>query len=176
MFRKAWKLAAIPLWRKGKIVAQALVDEEDVALVSRHRWFFNSSGRGYASRKSSGRVVFMHRAILGLTGRALEPDHINGDGLDNRRANLRIVSHAQNLQNKRSYAGSTSKFRGVWWNRLHRKWEAGARHQGKNFHLGYYASEEEAAAAASDWRRRNMPFSMDALNSQVLERELEPMS
>ena len=111
-------MAEIPLTR-GLV---AIVDDEDLDLVRRHSWHAHAViGKGgrrcgwYAATTtecSSGRAttVYMHRLILQPTGHALA-DHRDGDGLNNRRRNLRPASHSQNLTNRRTTA--TSGFRGV---------------------------------------------------------------
>src|SRR4051794_6479842 len=92
----------IPLRRiGGQIFAEAIVDLE-YAHLARMRWYLD--GRGYVSHSvTRGPELKLHRVILGLIPRdGLEADHINRDKLDNRRANLRIVTTAQNAQNKPS--------------------------------------------------------------------------
>ena len=65
----------------------------------------------------------MHRLILGLTDPAVHTDHINGDGLDNHRANLRVCSHAENMRNSRKRVNNKSGFKGVSWNKAKGKWK-----------------------------------------------------
>jgi hypothetical protein len=157
-------MVQIPLRnRRGEAIAYALVDDDDAAQAE-HRWHL--SAQGYAARymrKSEGLgQLLMHRAILGLTrGDGLQCDHISRDGLDNRRSNLRVVTHAQNQQNQGARDGSTSPYRGVSWVTSRGVWRADGRHHGTHF-LGYFASEEAAAAVASAFRAKYMPFSEDA--------------
>lgn len=96
-----------------------LVDHADFALVADKRWHASKPKTGvteYArcSVWTAGRCknFYMHRLILGVS-RAVYVDHINGNGLDNRRANLRTASASQNLAN-RSSRGSASGFLGVY--------------------------------------------------------------
>ncbi len=90
----------IPLRAKdGSIKGHAMIDSIDVAL-SRWRWCLS---RGYAVRgvraRGGHRLISLHRQILGLTfGDGVEVDHINRNKLDNRRSNLRIVTHGGNMQ------------------------------------------------------------------------------
>ena len=139
----------IPLTR-GKVT---MVSNEDYAGLSQHRWHAwrnSSSGQFYARRSVGGTknrgIVYMHREILGLsTGDAREGDHISPtDTLDNRRSNLRIASHAENMRNSRKKRGPYLK--GVWlWPRpnLKRPWRATI--QGE--FIGLFFTEAEAHEA-----------------------------
>lgn len=159
--------ALIPLrTRNGHVRAWAIVDEPDHEWLSQWRWCLHA--RGYAMRAESQLVsgrqkfrgILMHRAILGLErGDVRHSDHINRDRLDNRRANLRIVTLAQNNQNVGS-KGRTSIYRGVSWHRGW--WIAQAMIDRKNYRLGRYKSELDAAAAAARFRQQTMPFSEEA--------------
>ena len=148
----------IPLTH-GKV---ALVDDEDYPELSKFKWYAHKMGtkisnKWYATRAPTcgiGRqlTLRMHTVILG-TQQGLEIDHINGNGLDNRRENLRAVTRRENCQNL--HIPKTSKFPGVDWNKYHRKWRATIRFAGKKRFLGYYDSEEAAARRyriACDWQ------------------------
>ncbi len=158
----------IPLQRRdGEIVAYAIVDAADHEWLS--QWTWRLSGDGYAMRseRQNGRCrpIRMHRLILGLgMNDPREGDHRNRNRLDYRRTNLRIAERGakDNQQNKPSYAGSSSQYRGVSWARRQRKWVARVRLDGKLHYLGYFADEDEAGAVASAWRAKHMPFSEDA--------------
>lgn len=82
---------------------------------------------------------------------ATEVDHANGDGLDCRRSNLRVASHAENVRNARSRKG-TSKFKGVSFSKG--GWRAALRVNYKTVHLGRFETEEEAAVAHDEAARR----------------------
>jgi hypothetical protein len=89
----------------------------------------------------------MHRLVLGLPSYGELPvdvDHVNGDGLDNRRENLRLTTRSQNLANSAS-RGGTSIFKGVSLNRHTRRWKAQISVGGPPRSLGEYDTEEEAA-------------------------------
>jgi HNH endonuclease len=156
----------VPLYdRHGAVVAYAQVDPADGHLTE-HRW---CRGRnGYAMRNAHAedgvrRAVYMHREIVGLVhGDGLEADHRNGDKLDNRRSNLRVVTRAENCQNITSGGWGASRYRGVTWDATRGKWVAQAKLRGRNHHLGRYAREEDAAAAAAAFRAVHMPFSGEA--------------
>jgi len=91
----------------------------------------------------------MHRLIMGLGSFQDDPvyvDHVDGNGLNNHRKNLRIVSHPQNLANTGS-RGGTSKFKGVSWHAEKGRWGAGIMIDGRFKLLGRYDDEEQAALA-----------------------------
>jgi hypothetical protein len=127
---------------------QAIVHEPDAGLALPYHWGawkVPRDGRLYARRqwRDSGRnhSQFMHSL---LTGRPLV-DHENGNGLDNRRCNLRSATHAENLRNTRKQSGTSSRFKGVCYHRS--RWVAYITFDYKQRHLGCFKREEDAAAA-----------------------------
>ena len=76
-----------------------------------------------------------------------EIDHVNGDGLDNRRCNLRIATRSQNQMNRKPKRGASSRYKGVFWSDDHKKWQSAAQLNKERYHLGFYNGEEEAAKA-----------------------------
>jgi hypothetical protein len=154
----------IPLYRRdGSIRAHALVDVADAPAIECRRWHVGSNG--YARRgqveKGTGRIiaVLMHRVLMGLEeGDQRQVDHINRDKLDNRRSNLRLVTGAINAQNTPSRAGSSSRFRGVYWDSRRSKWRSQGSIDGVRTRLGTFDTEIEAACAVEAWRRSAMPY------------------
>jgi len=151
----------VPLYaRDGTVRAWSIIDDEDAHLAA-YRWCLHHAG--YAKRQAPNgngqkRTVLLHRAILGLVqddGR--EGDHIDGDRLNNRRANLRAVTHAENSQNRASQPG-TSRYRGVSWSEWTHSWQVQVAVNGRVFYLGRFADEDEAARVASEGRLLLMPF------------------
>jgi len=139
-------MRTIPL-TQGKV---AIVDDQDYAELSKYKWYAtNNRKRWYAGRhvgpRSHRKQVFMHRQLLNAPP-GLQCDHINGDGLDNRRCNLRICTSSENSMNRRS-RGGTSEFKGVYWYKRNKKWRAQIRDDGKQYHLGYFQNEASAARA-----------------------------
>lgn len=137
----------------------ALVDDSDYDHLSNYKWFASicNGGKVYAGRNSKyikGVKRFhisMHRYLLGLinTDRNTVVDHIDGNGLNNQRANLRICSRSVNNANKKSKVGSTSKYLGVsLWKRLSGTtcWKAQISNKG-TIHIGFFETEEAAALA-----------------------------
>ncbi len=96
-------------------------------------------------RNGKWTTLFMHRLIMDATP-GIQVDHINGDGLDNRRCNLRLATGSQNQHNRRKGSGS-SRYKGVYWNKRERKWRASVQITGKNLHAGYFKREIDAARA-----------------------------
>jgi hypothetical protein len=74
-------------------------------------------------------------------------DHINGDGLDNRKENLRFCTHSQNQHNQHSVQGATSKYKGVHWNTKAKRWISRIYINNKQTYLGSFSDEVEAAKA-----------------------------
>jgi len=115
-----------------------------------YRWGYHRAG-GYAARSIGAgngkqKTVLMHRQILGVA-KGLSTDHINGNGLDNRRFNLRICSHADNLKNQKLHSNNTSGIRGVSWHCGKSSWNVRIQTNGNSIFLGYYQSIEEAKRA-----------------------------
>jgi len=136
---------------QGKVT---LVDDEDYPFVSKYKWHArrNRSGIWYAFTymRIAGKKcnIGMHRLILGLTcGGKRDVDHINHNGLDNCRGNLRICSRSQNIMNGKARNGGSSRFRGVYWDKQAKKWHAHIWINQKEMYLGLYTLEECAALA-----------------------------
>jgi len=129
----------------------ALVDGEDYGWLNQHKWCVTKPKTGhtyYAMRVSSKKTIEMHWEILGLEkGDKQWSDHQNGNGLDNRRCNLRPCISSQNHQNQKPIRGGTSKYKGVSWHKNAGKWQAHIKYYGKSKNLGYFSSEIEAAKA-----------------------------
>jgi len=97
----------------------AIVDDEDFEWVNCHNWCLEKGkGKEYAQRKI-GRVktVKMHREIMCVLS-GLEVDHINGNGLDNRKVNLRLCTHGENAMNRGPNKNSRSPYKGVHFFRI----------------------------------------------------------
>lgn len=127
----------------------ALVDKSDFQSLSKHRWCLHTSrGREYAAYWIEGnRRVLMHRFILGTPLKRLEIDHINGNGLDNRRKNLRFCTHSENMLNM-----NRGKHKGVFWIPKLKKWRARIQIDGKKIHLGVFNRIQDAILAYHNFR------------------------
>lgn len=125
----------------------AVVDDEDFPLLARFKWQAIISRNTFYARRNAGggRQIRMHRVILDAPTN-LQVDHVSGDGLDNRRCNLRLVTHSQQQMNKRKSKG-TPRFKGVKRQRGSGRWGARIKVGQKCIRLGTFESEEEAARA-----------------------------
>ncbi|MBZ2166337.1 HNH endonuclease [Methanobacterium spitsbergense] len=136
---------------QGKVT---LVDDEDFERLNQWKWAAYKDGNnfyalrnirlGHSKKKRKTKQFRMHRVIMDVPkGEVI--DHINGDGLDNRKSNLRICSNRQNLQNQKHRKNKTSRYPGVSWHKSAKKWVAQIVLKGKTKHLGTFADEREAA-------------------------------
>ncbi len=97
----------------------------------------------------------MHRYLL--EDPVMTIDHINHSGIDNRRENLRLVTHAENSQNKRPKK-TNSGFRNVVWHKRNGKWQVSMKVCGKQLYFGLYTDIAEANEVAIQARKTHMPF------------------
>src|SRR5947209_3379641 len=126
----------------------ALVDDEDFERVSRFKWYY--CGAGYAQKrktKNDALHALLHRFVMNVVDQNVEVDHINCNKLDNRKENLRIVNHQQNHFNRPKMQNTSSRYKGVSWNKSKNKWSAKIMKDGRQNYLGRYDSEEDAARA-----------------------------
>jgi hypothetical protein len=142
-FVSGGNMKEIPL-TQGKV---ALVDDEDYAFLNQWKWCFNS--KNYATRidLSEGRkTILMHR-LINKTPQNMFTDHINGNGLDNRKCNLRSCTCSQNCMNRGMRINNLSGYKGVSWHIGHKKWGVQINNLGKNIHVGYFSNIIDAAKA-----------------------------
>jgi hypothetical protein len=126
----------------------AIVDDADFERVNAITWHAQPGNKTFYARtgKTKSHPAFaMHQFILGEF--VVQIDHKNGNGLDNRRGNLRRCTHSQNLGNTTSHADSLSRFKGVGWSKVSRKWRAYIQCDRRPRHLGVFNTEIEAARA-----------------------------
>jgi HNH endonuclease len=126
----------------------AIIDDEDYELISKYKWYifdtpYTCYARAYANKGKT--TILMHNLIVKAKG----IDHINRDGLDNRKANLRLATQSQNNANKgkQDIKTASSKYKGVTWGKYQSKWIAQIMKDRKNYYIGAFSSEIEAAAA-----------------------------
>lgn len=129
----------------------AVVDAADAYLVSDYAWHARSTRSGtYAVTNGYERSVRgsvqMHRLIMSAAPGVLV-DHIDGDGLNNRRRNLRLASRAENARNKPAHRNNKLGVKGVHWNERDRRFVALIMHEGKVHRLGSFRWIEDANAA-----------------------------
>jgi len=144
--RKLSNTKLIPL-TQGKF---AIVDAEDYDWLSQYKWCAAKDRYTfYAHRGSSGTTVTMHRVIM-RAPKGVMCDHINHNGLDNRKSNLRLCTNAQNQYNKSPKKGCASRYKGVVWRRDCKKWRARIGFKRKRIHLGDFDDQMDAAMAYDD--------------------------
>ena len=144
----------MPIKHKGSTDV-AVCDFTDWLRVKNYKWHINKT----ASSKYACRTVWlgirnnpkkisqlMHRFILGKCG-DLQIDHIDGNGLNNTKKNIRFVTRAQNQANSMKHVKGTSIYKGVFFDKKRNKWRAAIAKESKFKFIGYYKSEAEAALA-----------------------------
>jgi hypothetical protein len=130
----------------------ALIDEDDALIIAQHKWTASVTTRGYAyaSRRTGGRkcrqTIMMHRLLLSPDKHQFV-DHINGDGLDNRRSNLRLATPSQNAVNTHTPVKGEVRFIGVRRNKSNFG-AYGRTCDGRQVWLGTFKTPELAAAAS----------------------------
>lgn len=133
---------------------EVLFDEEDAHLFSETRWQIRASGatsyvqRSIYSGSDYQGYESLHRLIAGCSSDQVV-DHINCNGLDNRRSNLRVCSHSQNMQNRKIHSNNQSGFKGVYFDPAAHclPWRAQIRANGKKHNLGRFSSAVAAHQA-----------------------------
>lgn len=129
----------------------AFVDEQDAHLKEFRWWPKKDKYTTYACARINGKMVTMHRLIMDFPEKPINVDHIDRNGLNNCRSNLRLVTNSLNQANKRKQKNSSSVFKGVSRVTGYDTWYAEGRYEGKRFYLGSFKVEEEAALAYDDW-------------------------
>jgi hypothetical protein len=135
----------------------AFIDEEDVEAISKHIWhaegkkgrvkFYARSGSPRATGSRVGHV--MHQFVLGGRRVGFDIDHINGNGLDNRKQNLRFCASVDNMRNKWVSSRNTSGIPGVNWRARDCKWRAYITIDKRQVYLGQFANKHDAVIARS---------------------------
>lgn len=128
----------------------SIVDDEDHEKLSSVNWgVLNGKHTKYAKfhygPKKSRKCMLMHRLIMNAQ-KGLEVDHIDGNGLNNQKSNLRVSTISENRRNRvRKQLNSSSRFKGVSWSLSHKKWVSNIQVNRKKLHLGSFNDEVDAA-------------------------------
>lgn len=129
---------------KGQV---AIIDIEDADFIGQWNWCaYWCVDRYYAKRGSTGKTVKMHR-IIAKAPKNMHVDHIDGDPLNNRKENLRLVSQAENNRNNKMRGCNTSGYKGVCWHKATQKYIARIGVNGKKVHLGVFDDAKVAYRA-----------------------------
>lgn len=124
-----------------------MIDDGDFEAVSKYKWHYSS---GYAKRNGmvhgKKRILRMHHMIVPLRD-GFMIDHKNGDGLDNRRDNLRLVTKSQNMMNMATTVASKSGYKGVSWHKYANKWRAYIVKNYRQINLGLFDDKLDAVRA-----------------------------
>jgi hypothetical protein len=130
-----------------------LVDDEDYEFVVQWKWSLKVGGNTfYAHRKDKdNKEIKLHRVLLKLEDPNVVVDHVDGNGLNNQKSNLRACEHTNNKRNRRidnkQTLSSTSKYKGVCWRSDTEKWSAQLHLDGKKVHLGSFPKNCEIIGA-----------------------------
>jgi hypothetical protein len=137
---------------------ETVFDLPDLAVVSPHRWCAHRNHRNVYPATNvklpngKRRMVYLHKMFF--PGSDVIVDHVNLDGLDNRRENLRVCTQSENLRNRRLNRRSKTGLKGVSWHCGSRKYEANIRVNGRQTRLGYFSDPIAAARAYDDAARK----------------------
>lgn len=137
----------------------AYVDPEDAAKLSFRKWHASKSNTQWYAKSDKGtrknrQRLRMHRVIMGAKP-GEQIDHINGDGLNNCKSNLRRCTHQENHFNEGLSKNNTSGYKGVSWCKRDKKWIAQIAPHGKNKYLGRFDCKHEAAEAYNEAAKKH---------------------
>ena len=135
-----------------------LIDDEDFEKANRGKSLFvKSNGFVIISKRTSKTLVkhiYLHKKIMGV-GKGVHVDHINHDRLDNRKANLRICTHAENQRNKKKRVDSQFKYKGIFRHGRSKKWTAKLTVDRETFFSFGHTTQEEAALAYNELAKKH---------------------
>lgn len=127
----------------------AFVDAQDANRVGRHKWtaLIRPGRSAYAFTTKCVRTIYLHRFVTNAPI-GMDVDHINGNGLDCRRENLRVCTHGENQRNYgKTSSPTSSRYKGVHWCNTREKWTARIKSNRKGKTLGRFDNEDDAARA-----------------------------
>ena len=139
--------------RWGQPSHETLVNVTDMPklLAFGRRWCAMRPDYPYAEMRIEGKGMRLHRFILDAPD-GVYVDHINGNTLDNRRVNLRVVTPAQNCQNRKPHINSKSGIKNVCWDKTSQRWRVYLCVRGRRMNIGYVESKDDAVVGAENAR------------------------
>lgn len=142
---------------KGKYINSTFFDKKFLSKVQKFKWYCSQAKQTYyvatniKTENNSKRIFYLHQLILSCE-LPLMIDHKNGNGLNNRLDNLRIVTNRENCQNTRK---NTSGYTGVSWSKQHQKWISAITVNNKYISLGYFDNKKEAFEVYSNYKKEH---------------------
>lgn len=127
-------------------------DKEDLELVNKYCWHYDKNGYVVSIERGTRKKIALHRLVMKVDDPSIEIDHKthpvgNAHKIDNRKSNLEIVSHADNMKNQGKYKNNTSGVTGVFWYSYYAKWLAYIDVNKSRIHLGYFDQKDAAIDA-----------------------------
>lgn len=126
-------------------------DKEDIELVEKYCWHYDKNGYVVSIERGTRKKVALHRLVMGIDDPLIEVDHKthpvgNDHKIDNRKSNLEVVNHSDNMKNQGKYKNNTSGVTGVCWYPKYSQWVAYINVDNNRIHLGYFDKKEDAIA------------------------------
>lgn len=126
------------------------VSEEDYKMLSQYSWTIEKSGRRfYAATRINDVKIRMHRLLL-QPKKTQQVDHINHNGLDNRRENIRFSTHIQNMRNRERTNKRKQRYKGVCYHKRLKKYQASICYNKRRYYLGSFKLARDAAKAYNE--------------------------
>ena len=142
--------------RKCNYIASAKIDPEDVEKCREYRWYLKKGYDNclYVISDTGPLRIHLHRFVMDVMDPLVQVDHVYGDGLDNRKSQLRECNNAQNTQNQRVHKNNTSGVKNVNWCQREGKWQVEIDAFGKRCYFGRYKDFNTACQIAKIERRK----------------------
>ena len=137
--------------RQCEHIASAKIDPEDVEKCRKYKWHLHD---GYAASGNGSSLIFLHKFVMGVTDPSIMIDHVHGIILDDRRSQLRVCNHAQNIQSQKLSKVNTSGERNVCWDKQAGKWKVEINAFDKKYNIGLFINYDEACQVARIERQR----------------------
>lgn len=136
--------------RYGNEMGRTIVDKEYLETIKKYKWYINKYGYVVTNKQEGLETVFLHKIIMSHVGDDTVIDHIDGNTLNNTKANLRVATRQQNSFNTNTKGTGSNKRKGVYFRKDRNKWVAVIKVDGRNIHLGLFSSEDDAIKAREE--------------------------